>query len=197
MNFQRKFVDQCSVIARPLTELTGGPKNRKLVWTKEMEGAFEGLKERITREVTLSYPDYREESEMLELFVDASGVGAGGCLVQKQGEEYKTIAYSSMTFTPAQCNYSTIERELLAIRWGIETFRSFLFGVKFILYSDHKPLLFLHNMSAEKSRLVRTLSDLAEYDFIIKYRPGIENSAADTMSRIVNVPTNEEYRVSK
>ena len=194
VNFQRKFVDQCSVIARPLTELTGGPKNKKLVWTKEMEDAFEGLKERIAREVTLSYPDYSDGAEMLELFVDASGVGAGGCLVQKQGDEYKTIAYSSMTFTPAQCNYSTIERELLAIRWGIKAFRSFLFGVKFILFSDHKPLLFLHNMSIEKSRLARTLSDLAEYDFVIKYRPGAENSAADAMSRIVKVPTEDEYK---
>ena len=194
VNFQRKFVDQCSVIARPLKELTGGPKNKKLVWTKDMEEAFEGLRERISREVTLSYPDYSDGAEMLELFVDASGVGAGGCLVQMQGGEYKTIAYSSMTFTPAQCNYSTIERELLAIRWGIKTFRSFLFGVKFILFSDHKPLLFLHNMCIEKSRLARTLSDLAEYDFTIKYRPGVENSAADAMSRIVKVPSDEEYR---
>ena len=194
VNFQRKFVDQCSVIAKPLTELTGEPKRRKLEWSEEMDKAFEQLKERIAREVTLAYPDYSKEAGMLELFVDASGVGAGGCLVQRQGEEYRTIAYSSMTFTAAQRNYSTIERELLAIRWGIKAFRSFLFGVTFILYSDHKPLLFLHNMSTEKSRLARTLSDLAEYDFIIKHRPGGENLAADTMSRIVNVPSEEKYK---
>lgn len=193
VNFQRKFIDQCSTIAKPLTELTGGPKKKILTWTPEMKTAFDSLKEALVRDVTLSFPDYTENAEKLELFVDASAIGTGACLVQRQSGQYRTIAYSSMTFSPTQRRYSTIERELVALRWGIKTFRSFLFAVPFILYTDHKPLLYLNNMAKENSRLMRTLNELAEYDFIIRYRPGRDNEAADTMSRIMNVPESDDY----
>lgn len=192
VNFQRKFINKCSVIAKPLSELTGGPKNSQLVWTAEMIESFELLKEELLKEVTLSYPDYSSTAEKLELFVDASSVGAGACLVQYQRDQYKTIAYSSMTFTAAQRRYSTIERELVALRWGIKTFRGFLFAVPFVLYTDHKPLLYLQNMSRENSRIMRTMTELAEFDFVIKYRPGRDNEAADAMSRIVNVPVDDD-----
>lgn len=185
VNFQRKFIDRCSVIARPLTELTGRPKKEVLSWTPEMNVAFESLKDALLKDVALSFPDYSDSAERLELYVDASSVGAGACLMQKQKGEYRTIAYSSRTFTDTQRRYSTIERELTAIRWGIQTFRSFLFAVPFILFTDHKPLIFLHNMARENSRIMRTLNELAEFDFIIRYRPGRDNEAADTMSRIV------------
>ena len=193
VNFQRKFISRCSEIGKPLSELTGGPKKKVITWTNEMDTAFDTLKTRLVEEVVLSFPDYSEKSNKLELFVDASGIGVGGCLVQKQNGEYRTIGYSSMTFSESQARYSTIERELVAIRWGVKTFRSFLFGVSFILYTDHKPLIYLHNMAKNNSRLMRTLTELSEYDFSIKYRPGVENSAADAMSRIVSEPSMEEY----
>jgi hypothetical protein len=187
VNFLRKFVDKCSIISKPLTQMTNGPKKKPLHWTAEMSSAFDALKAALLEDVTLSYPNYSASAEKLELFVDASCVGAGGCLVQKQGGQYRTIGYSSMTFTPAQSRYSTIERELVAIRWGVQAFRSFLFGISFILFTDHKPLIYLNNMARDNSRLMRTLIELSEFDFVIKYRPGSENEAADTMSRIVNV----------
>ena len=143
------------------------------------------------KDVALSFPDYSDTAEKLELFVDASGVGVGACLMQKQNGTYKTIAYSSMTFDATQRRYSTIERELSAIRWGIRAFRAFLFAVPFVLYTDHKPLLFMHNMAKENSRVMRTMNELAEYDFEIRYRPGKDNQAADTMSRIVNTDDQE------
>ena len=193
VNFQRKFIDQCSVKAKPLSEITGGPKKMVIEWTDEMNEAYEELKARLVDEVVLAFPNYNEEASKLELFVDASGKGVGGCLVQEQEGVYRTIGYASMTFSEAQSKYSTIERELVAIRWGIKAFRAFLFGVPFLLYTDHKPLLYLHNMSRENSRLMRTINELSEYDFQIKYRPGSENCAADAMSRIVDVPTEGEY----
>ena len=184
-NFQRKFVKNCSTIAKPLTELTGGPKKKILSWTESMNNAFEQLKSKLAEEITLTFPNYSPDAEKLQLFVDASGVGAGACLSQYQDNQHKVIAYSSMTFTDTQRRYSTIERELLAIRWGVKSFRSFLFGVTFELYTDHKPLLYLHNMQQENSKFMRTINDLSDYDFVIKYRPGSENEAADAMSRIV------------
>ena len=184
-NFQRKFIDKFSVIAKPLTCLTGGPKRKQLQWTTEMTESFEALKKKLAEDLSLAFPDYREGAAPLELYVDASGVGAGSCLMQKQGEEYRPIAYSSTAISETEQKYSTIERELLALRWGVKNFRSFLFGVKFIIHTDHKPLLYLHNMSRDNPRLMRTLNDLEEYNYTINYIPGSDNQAADTMSRII------------
>ena len=184
-NFQRKFIDKFSEIAKPLTCLTGGPKRKQLKWTAEMTESFETLRKKLAEDLSLAFPDYREGAAPLELYVDASGVGAGSCLIQKQGEEYRPIAYSSTAFSETEQRYSTIERELLALRWGVKNFRSFLFGVKFIIHTDHKPLIYLHNMSRDNPRLMRTLNDLEEYNYVINYIPGSDNHAADTMSRII------------
>ena len=143
------------------------------------------LKEKLAEDLSLAFPDYRKGAAPLELYVDASGVGAGSCLMQMQNGEYKPIAYSSTAFSDTEQRYSTIERELLALRWGVKNFRSFLYGIKFIIHTDHKPLLYLHNMSCENSRLMRTLNDLEEYNYVIRYIPGSENQAADSMSRII------------
>ena len=193
VNFQRKFIDNCSLIAKPLSELTGGPKRKKLIWSEEMNKAFQNLKDKLVEDVTLAFPDYSKQANKLELFVDASSKGAGACLVQKQNNIYCTIGYASTTFSDTETRYSTIDRELIAIKWGIKIFRAFLFGVAFILYTDHKPLIYLHNMSRENSRLMRAINDLADYTFEIRYRPGKDNSAADAMSRIVDAPTIDEY----
>mgnify|MGYP000297764705 CR=1 FL=1 len=184
VNFQRKFIPDCAVRAKPLTVLTGKKDKFKLQWTEEMDKAFEDLKEAICAHVELSYPDYSEDAEKLELSTDASGFGAGACLTQVQSGETRVIAYASMCFSPAQRNYSTIERELAAIRWAVHTFRSFLFGVPFVLFTDHRPLVYMHTMSQQKSRLMRTLNELAEFDFEVKYKAGKDNTIADTLSRL-------------
>jgi hypothetical protein len=185
VNFQGKFVDNLSTICKPLNEKTGGSKKKKLEWDENMDRAFETLKDKLTKEVLLSFPEYRKGAAPLELSVDASGVGVGGCLQQLQKGIYRTIGFAAMTFSKAQCNYSTIERELCAIRWGVKIFRPFLFGVKFIIHTDHKPLIYLQNLSQDNSKLMRTITELAEYDFNIKYKPGKDNGAADALSRIV------------
>ena len=190
VNFQRKFVKDCSVIAKPLTELTGGPKKKKLDWNDSMTQSFEQLKEQLVQEVTLTFPEYGGEAETLRLFVDASGVGAGACLTQKQDCENRVIAYASTTFSDAERRYSTIERELTAVRWGVKIFRPFLMGVPFEIWTDHKPLVHLQNMAQDRSKFMRILDELAEYEFVIRYLPGSDNSAADAMSRILLGPDN-------
>ena len=186
VNFQRKFVPRCSIIQKPLSEVSGGRGNRKIIWNREMENTFEHLKEILASDCTLSYPDYSNENNKLQLYVDASGTGAGACLIQKQNEETKIIGYASMAFTITQQKYSTVERELVALRWAVKAFKSFLTGVEFDLWTDHRPLVYLHNMQMVDSRLSRTLSDLAEFNFNIKYLPGKENTAADCLSRMYN-----------
>ena len=184
VNFQRMFIPRCSELAQPLSAVTGGRKRDKIKWTPEMELAFEKLKEEAVKQVELAYPDYREEAELLELSVDASGFGAGACLAQKQNGTIKPIAFASMTFNDTQQRYSTTERELVALRWGVKTFRSYLYGVPFVIFTDHRPLLYLHNMKLVDSRLARTLEDLSDFSYEIRYKPGKENIIADGLSRI-------------
>ena len=184
-NFQRKFVSNFSTIAKPLSSLTGGPKRKQLKWDLSMEEAFETLKEKLTEEVALTFPDYTAEAEPMDLFVDASGQGVGACLMQRQDGVTKPIAYTSSAFNETERRYSTTERELLAIRFGIKSFRTFLHGVPFNIHTDHKPLLHLHNMSKHNSKLMRIVYELEEYDYRIFYMPGKENEAADSLSRMV------------
>ena len=195
VNFQRKFIQNCSQIAKPLTEVTGGAKKAKIDWTEERVKAFDGLKEEIGKEVELSYPEYGVGARKLELFVDASGIGVGACLQQEQDGEMRIIGFGSMCFSKTQKRYSTIERELTAIRWGCENFKPFIFGVEFVLFTDHKPLIYMHNMAPHSSRVQRTLEELSEFNFIIKYLPGVDNVAADVLSRMKeeDIVDDEDY----
>ena len=183
INFQRKFIPQCSVIMKPLSKLTGQTRTTKIKWTDEMISAFEKLREEVKQDIILAFPDYSEGAPPLELYTDASGTGVGACLVQRQGDSLRHIAYASLAFSSAEKNYSTLDRELAAIRWAVRTFRGFLSGVDFVIRTDHRPLEYLHNMQIVNSRLARTIEDLADYSFIIKYAPGKLNTAADILSR--------------
>ena len=200
INFQRKYIPNCSSIQKPLTSLTGAQKSKALEWTDEMLDAFDKLKTEMKAELELGYPDYSDDASKLELYVDASNIGAGAYLAQQQDENHRIIGFASMTFTNAQLHYCTLDRELAALRWGIKTFKPFLFGVEFVLYTDHQPLVHLHNMKLVSSRLTRTVQELADYIFDIRYIPGKLNCAADALSRLnYKVPDcvspNQSYEV--
>ena len=185
INFGRKFIRNCSLMTQPLTECLKGKNSKKLVWTTEMDQAFVQLKEAVREEVMLAYPDYSKGASKMELFVDASGSGCGSALLQKQHGETRIIAYGSRTFSDTERRYSATDREMAAIRWGVNHFRCFLSGVAFILVTDHRPLVFLESMAtSSNSRLMRTVEELADMDFEIQYRPGKDNTAADFLSRV-------------
>jgi hypothetical protein len=86
--------------------------------------------------------------------------------------------------TKSEENYSTIEKELLAIVWVFKYFRPYLFGRKFTLYTDHQPLVYVFNLKDPNSRLVRWRLSLEEFEYDIKYRAGKQNVVADGLSRI-------------
>ena len=184
LNFQRKFIANCSQIAQPLSRLTGGSSKHKLLWTNEMVTAFNALREAMQEDLSLAYPDYSSTARQLELSADASAIGAGACLGQVQHDNFRIIAYASMSFSRAQRNYSTLDRELTALRWSVKTFRAFLYGISFVLYTDHKPLLYMNNMCRVDGRVMRTMQDLADYNFEIRFKAGRDNVAADVLSRL-------------
>ena len=155
-----------------------------------MDRAFDLLRERATDNIELAYPDYSPKAHRLEVSTDASGVGMEGMLSQIQKcketgrKEVKVIAYVSRAFSKAEQRYSTIERELTALRFCVKAFKPFLYNIKFVLNTDHQPLIYLHRMKIMDNRLTRTYEELCEFDYDIEYTPGKENIMADLMSRL-------------
>src|SRR5215469_2877268 len=106
----------------------------------------------------------------------------------------RVIGYVSKAFNKAERKYSTIERELAAIRFNVKAFKAFLYGIPFVIKTDHAPLTYLARMHVEDSRLARTLNDLTGFDFRIEYVPGERNEVTDYLSRLpVNEFPNEGY----
>src|SRR5678815_5253694 len=88
-----------------------------------------------------------------------------------------------MTFNGAQRNYGVIDKELTALRWAVKSLRPFLRGVKFVIFTDHMPLIYLRNMSLVDGRLARTMEELDEFTFEIRHIAGKDNVVADALFR--------------
>jgi hypothetical protein len=94
------------------------------------------------------------------------------------------VAYASRSLSKAETHYTTSEKELLAIVWSTKHFRPYLYGRRFKIVSDHKPLVWVMNVKDSGSRLMLWRIQLAEYDYEINYKRGSKNSNADALSRI-------------
>ncbi|MEL7079228.1 MAG: reverse transcriptase domain-containing protein [Cyanobacteria bacterium J06582_2] len=179
VNFYRRFIPNCSVLARPLNQLLG---SRTLQWTADCQTSFDQLRESLSTPPILSYPDFGSE-ELFQLYTDASNQGMGACLVQVQDGVHKVVAYLSTTYNAHELNYSVLDKELAAIRWAVKKLKPFLWGHRFVIHSDHKPLSYLQSRKNLDSRLARMLEELGEFDFEIRYVPGKCNVFADALSR--------------
>jgi hypothetical protein len=97
------------------------------------------------------------------------------------------IAYASRILNKSESNYSTIELECLVIIFDVNQFRSYLYGRKFIIMSDHRPLTWLFNFKNPLSKLIRWRIQLEEYNNEIRYKPGVLNSNVDALSRMYTI----------
>lgn len=174
----RKFVPNFSAVAEPLTRLTR--KNQTWVWETEQINAFEELKKRLTTAPILIQADY---SEPFILRTDASSYAVGAVLLQGEGVEERPIEYASRLLTSAERNYSTTEREALAVVWAVERFRGYVDGHQVIVRSDHQPLKWLLTLKSPSGRLVRWALKLQSFNITYQYVPGKANVVADTLSR--------------
>ena len=190
LGYHRRHIQDFSTIAKPITNLLLGPKGdergkskREVLWTKECQIAAEKLIGFITEAPVLAYPDFDKE---FILHTDASQKGLGAILLQKHGDQMKVVGYGSRTLNQAEANYHPTKLEFLALKWAVsEHFQDYLgYANHFTIYTDNNPLVYL--MEADKLGAFgeRWVSRLSEFNFTIRYRPGIVNKDADCLSRI-------------
>ncbi|UYV70961.1 hypothetical protein LAZ67_8001260, partial [Cordylochernes scorpioides] len=178
-SYYRRFIKEFSKIAYPLQILTR--KNQRFVWGKEQESSFLTLKEKLSSPEVLTHYD---PNKPIGLHTDASDQGLGAVLihVEDNGRE-RPISYASRTLQKAETNYSTTEKECLAIIWAIGKFRPYLYGRKFIVYTDHHSLCWMAKAKKLSGRLARWSLELQAYDFTINYKSGKTHLDADGLSR--------------
>nr|GEZ68653.1 reverse transcriptase domain-containing protein [Tanacetum cinerariifolium]GEZ69516.1 reverse transcriptase domain-containing protein [Tanacetum cinerariifolium] len=121
-----------------------------------------------------------------ELMCDASDFAIGAVLGQRQEKHFRLIHYASKTMTQAESNNTTTEKEMLAVVYAFEKFRSYLIMNKSIVYTDHSALKYLFAKKDSKARLLRWIILLQEFTFKVIDTKGVENLAVDHLSRLEN-----------
>lgn len=185
INYYGKFLPNLSSKLAPLYQLL--EKQNKWVWGLEQSHAFTEAKKQLTSTSLLVH--YDPELEVV-LSCDASPSGIGAVLshIFPDSAE-KPIAFTSRSLATAEKKYSQLDKESLAIVYGVKKFHQYLFGWKFVIRSDHKPLQ--HLFSEQKpipvqasARIQRWALTLSAYNYSIAYKPGSEHANADSLSRL-------------
>ncbi|XP_015266366.1 PREDICTED: uncharacterized protein K02A2.6-like [Gekko japonicus] len=184
LNFYHAFLPHKASVAAPLHNLLH--KDSKWKWGPEHERAFKGVKELLSSDAVLTHYD---ENKLLVLAADASPYGVGAVLshVMPDGRE-APVAFYSRSLTAAEKNYAQIDKEALALVSAVKKFNDFLFGRRFILVTDHKPLLGIFAQDRQlpdvmSARMLRWALFLSAYEFDLEHRPGKAIGHADALSR--------------
>ncbi|KAK6149564.1 hypothetical protein DH2020_017089 [Rehmannia glutinosa] len=181
LGFYRRFIRDFSKISKPLSQLL--EKDDAFNFSNDCLQAFETLKKALVTAPILVTPDWRQP---FELMCDASDFAVGAVLGQKREKLFRSIYYTSRTLDNAQQNYTTTEKEMLAIVFAFDKFRSYLIGTKTVVHTDHAAIKYLFDKKDAKPRLIRWILLLQEFDVEIRDRKGCENVVADHLSRIEN-----------
>ena len=177
-SYYRKFVKSYSQIAKPMNRLL--KKDQKFIWSDECEQSYQTLKNKLISAPILAH--FKPECPIL-LFTDSSGYAMGAILAQIQEGKEVVISYNSKSFDERQCNYSISEKECLAIVWGVQKLRPYLYGMHFTIKTDHCPLCYIMKVKNPNGRLIRWSMCLQDYDFTIEYKSGASHKNVDCLSR--------------
>ncbi|GJV20043.1 reverse transcriptase domain-containing protein [Tanacetum coccineum] len=158
-------------------------KNTPFIFLEDCILAFQTLKKKLTEAPILIAPNW---DQPFEIMCDASDYAIGAVLGQRIEKHFRPIHYASKTMTEAESNYTTTEKEMLAVVYAFEKFRSYLIMNKSVVYTDHSALKYLFNKKDAKARLLRWVLLLQEFDFKVIDTKGAKNYAADHLSRLEN-----------
>ena len=185
LNFYHRYLPDISTVLAPLHFLL--QKGVAWKWGKKQDEAYKESKEMLLSTKLLTHYDPNRE---LILACDASPVGVGAVISHKMDDgTERPISFASRSLSAAEKNYSQIDKEGLALIFGVKKFHNYLYGRKFTLYTDHKPLvnLFAHDRAIPAmaaARIQRWALTLSAYEYDIVYREGLANANADAMSRL-------------
>ncbi|CAM8907397.1 unnamed protein product [Rhodiola kirilowii] len=177
--FYRRFIKDFSKIARPLTHLLCN--DVEFNFDEECLEAFDKLKKNLVSAPIVQPPNW---DLPFELMCDASDYAIGAVLGQRIEKKLHVIYYVSKVLDGAQINYTTTEKELLAVVYAFEKFRPYLVATKTIVYTDHAAIKYLMAKKDAKPRLIRWVLLLQEFDIEIRDKKGVENVVADHLSRV-------------
>ena len=184
LNYYGKFLQNLSSLLAPLYKLL--EKKSHWVWRKEQQDAFEEAKTQLTSSCLLMHFDPLKE---VILSCDASPYGVGAVLSHRTEEGERPVAFASRSLSTAEKKYAHLDKEGLAIIFGVKKFHGYLFGRRFEIRSDHKPLQYLFDNTKAvpqlaSARLQRWALILSAYNYTISYKPGAQHANADSLSRL-------------
>ena len=185
--FYRRFIKDFSKIARPLCRLL--EKDTRFNFDDSCKAAFEEIKIKLVQEPIMAAPEW---DQGFEIMCDASDFAMAAVLGQRKEKIFRTIYHASRTFNGAQENYSTTEKEMLAVVFACEKFRQYILGSYVIIHTDHVPIKYLMSKKEAKPRLLRWVLLLQEFDLEIKDKKGCDNVIADHLSRVERSTAEEE-----
>ncbi|GKB74204.1 reverse transcriptase domain-containing protein, partial [Tanacetum coccineum] len=174
IGYYRRFIEYFSKIAKLLTVLT--QKSKTFDWGEEQECAFQTLKDKLCNAHVLALPNGLED---FVVYCDASGIGLG-CVLMQRG---KVIAYKSRQLKIHEKNYTTHDLELGAVVFALKIWRHYLYGIKSVIYTDHKSLHHIFSQKELNMRQRRWIELFSDYDCEIIYHPSKANAVADALSR--------------
>lgn len=159
-------------------------KDVPFVFDEDCEEVFEILKKALITAPIVQPPDWNLP---FEIMCDASDYAVGAVIGQRVDKKLNVIQYASKTLDSLQRNYATTEKELLAVVFACEKFRSYIVDSKVIIHSDHAAIKYLMEKKDAKPRLMRWVLQLREFDLHVVDRKGVDNPVADNLSRLENV----------
>ena len=181
VGYYRRLIPNFASIAVPLTDLTKKRQPQRVEWGDAQEAAFKKLQSLL---ITTPILTVANPAKPYTLQTDASERGVGAVLSQTDEEDDEhAVAYASRKLLPREVNYSTIEKECLAIVWALQFFHTYFYDQTFVVQTDHRPLAWLHRMRNTNLRLTRWSLIIQPYMATMTHRCGKENGNADALSR--------------
>ena len=186
LNFYRRFLPHAAATQAPLHDLLAGPRTKgsqTINWTPALSQSFEECKASLSRATMLAHPD---GAAPIALVTDASTTAMGAVLQQRTPDAWQPLAFFSKKMSTAQQKYSAYDRELLAIYEAVKHFRHMLEARHFVIFTDHKPLIYAFSQRRDKCtpRQFNHLDFISQFTTDIRHISGQDNVVADALSRV-------------